>query len=94
MTDRNYEWIDPAERQRKRIDATVRGVIEQFDQFELLSEHGYTTSTSAYLFYDVRDSLGGAEFRLIADARHARHMGFLAADLRRQLSARGFREVA
>jgi hypothetical protein len=82
--------FDPAERQRREwIDATVRGVIEEFSgRFELLSERAYKLATSIDLFYDVRDTLAGTEFKIIADTFVERDMGALAGDIRRQLNAR------
>ena len=94
MTDRTHLSIDPAERQeREWIDATVRGVIEEFrGRFELMSEHAYTPASSI-VFYDVRDVVVGEKFRLVTTTLLGRDMGAVAADLRRQLQGRT-REVA
>ena len=72
-----------------RIDTAVRDLMEEFGgRFELLTERAYTTATSIDLFYDVRDTLSGSEFRLIAGTRLALDMRALTADIRRQLRQR------
>jgi len=94
MTDKRPPIETVESRRREGIGATVRNVIEEFNgRFEMLSEHGYTLPTSIDIFYDVRDTLGGAEFRLVVTSLFAQGLDTVAADVRRRLRAR-VRQIA
>lgn len=94
MTDKPHPIESAESRRREGIDATVRNVIEEFNgRFEMLSDHGYTLATTTDIFYDVRDTLGGAEFRLVATTLFAQGLDTVGADVRRQLTAR-VRQIA